>query len=178
MSEHIIDEVEDNQVEGEAKNEVAILKARVESLEDELRALRELRDINAADEELKLTYCDLGISSEDIFGILETYTLASASIHLTKERLAKIIQHHIVRGIDTRFRDARSFNEVLDLRVRNIDAALEKFDQIVGEYTDVTTKLELMRLNLAKRDLIYIRDAINGPISPCKKSKTECRSQS
>ncbi len=138
-------------------DEVATLKKRIVELENELRLKRE---VNTGVEDLKLTYFDLGISAEEIFEIIEKYTLTSCAIFLTKEKLSKIVQHHIVRGADRRCRDGRTFPEVLDLCINNLKGTLAKLRESVGDNRpDTHTELEIARIEISIRNLVYAHDA-------------------
>lgn len=156
--------MDENTVDASSQKDdkIAALEKRVAELEAELRAARVVNSGADADADTRLTYCDLGISSEDIFDIIEAYTLTSAVIFLTKEKLAKIMRHHVVRRMDQRCRDTRTFLEVLDLRIHHLTAGLEKLRESAGNHTDAATEMETIRLRLAIRNLIYIRDNIVG----------------
>lgn len=143
-------------------DDVAALERRIAELEKQLAAAR---DINATSADVMLTYEDLGISSEDIFDILESYTLTSAAIILTKEKLAKIIQHYIVRNINHRFRDARTFMDVLDLRMCKLQAGLKTLCDASSNHPDTATSLEIARLEISIRNLVHIREIIEMPTS-------------
>jgi polyhydroxyalkanoate synthesis regulator phasin len=137
-------------------DEVATLKKRIVELENELRPKRE---VNTGVDDLKLTYVDLGISAEEIFEIIERYTLTVGTIFLTKEKLSKIIQHHIVRGM-RRCRDGRTFSEVLDLRINNLKGTLAKLRESVGgNRPDQHTELEIARIEISIRNLVHAHDA-------------------
>lgn len=156
MDERVIDHMD--RVITSQENEIAALKKRVAELED---ALRPKCAVNGeSEEDAKLTYYDLGISADDIFEMIERYTLTSCSIPLTKEKLAKIVQHHIVRHMDRRCRDGRTFSEVLDLRICNLKIALAKLHSSVGDNRpDAQMELEIARLEISIRNLMYVRDA-------------------
>lgn len=141
-------------------DEVVMLEKQIAYLEKQLDATR---TVNSADDDARLTYADLGISSEDIFRMIESYTLTSAVIHLTKEKLAKVIHHHTVRHMGERFRDGRTFNEVLELRICKLSDEISKLRESSCGNPDVVTELEIVRLTVSMRDLIYIREIINPP---------------